>query len=174
MLLFWGLAPYSFIGHCQHLGEKYCLHLDGWSDKAGKWRAYMGLEGWGVGWDKEQGEKVKTSRESSSRLQRGKGVGCRVEKEEKKRSFSGPPVGVMFLARTSSCSRMRGFHDLLKKPSSQVFLSVTLYKPSTSQLCHFSPEDGDSTSVQNVGISLQNVAPNPKALTINKLQFSQE
>jgi hypothetical protein len=40
---------------------------------------------------------------------------------------------------------------------------LTPYNSSTSQLCHFSPEDGDSMFFQNVCIDLQNyTAPKPK------------
>jgi len=42
--------------------------------------------------------------------------------------------------------------------------SATLYKPSTSQSCHLSPEDGDSMYLQNIGIDLQNnMVPKPKS-----------
>jgi hypothetical protein len=37
------------------------------------------------------------------------------------------------------------------------------YKPSISQLCHFSPEDRDNMFIRNFGISLRNhMAPKPK------------
>jgi hypothetical protein len=43
------------------------------------------------------------------------------------------------------------------------FLPLTLYNTSTSQLCNFSPEDGDSMFLWNIGIYLQNyMAPIPK------------
>jgi hypothetical protein len=42
----------------------------------------------------------------------------------------------------------------LSMPSA--FLYLTLHSPSTSQLCHFSPEDGDSTILRNVGNDPQN------------------
>jgi hypothetical protein len=44
LLLFWVLVMRNFEGRCQRFGETYCLHLQGWSDKAEKWRAYIGLE----------------------------------------------------------------------------------------------------------------------------------
>jgi len=37
-------------------------------------------------------------------------------------------------------------------PTPSAFLPLTLYNPSTSQLYHFSPEDGDSMFLQNIGI----------------------
>jgi hypothetical protein len=43
-VLSWVLAPCGFVGRCQRLGETCCLHLQGWSDKAGKWVAYIGSE----------------------------------------------------------------------------------------------------------------------------------
>jgi len=48
-------------------------------------------------------------------------------------------------------------------PFPSAFLPQTLYKPSTFQLCHFRPEDGDSMFLRNVGIDLRNhTAPKPK------------
>lgn len=42
-------------------------------------------------------------------------------------------------------------------------LPATLYNPSDSQHCYFSPEDGDSTSLLNVGIYRPvHTAPEPK------------
>jgi hypothetical protein len=38
------LAPCGFIGQCQCSRETCCLHLEGWSDKAVKWRAYIQFE----------------------------------------------------------------------------------------------------------------------------------
>jgi hypothetical protein len=41
--------------------------------------------------------------------------------------------------------------------------SLTPYNTSTSQLCHFNYEDGDSMFLWNIGIDLWNyVAPKPK------------
>jgi hypothetical protein len=40
----WVLAPFGFVGRWQRFGEKYCVRRQGWSDKAGKWMAYIGLE----------------------------------------------------------------------------------------------------------------------------------
>jgi hypothetical protein len=43
------------------------------------------------------------------------------------------------------------------------FATQILYKPYTSLPCHFSPEDGDSVFLQNVGMSLQHhMVPKPK------------
>jgi hypothetical protein len=42
------------------------------------------------------------------------------------------------------------------------FAPQILYKPSTSLPCHFSPEDGDSVFLQNIGISLHHMVPKPK------------
>jgi hypothetical protein len=44
MLVSWVLAPCGFVDRCQRFGETCCLHLQGWSNKAIKWRAYIGLE----------------------------------------------------------------------------------------------------------------------------------
>jgi hypothetical protein len=49
----------------------------------------------------------------------------------------------------------------LSMPSA--FLYLTLHSPSTSQLCHFSPEDEDSTILRNVGNDPQKYkAQNPE------------
>jgi hypothetical protein len=45
LMLFWVLSRCRFIGRCHPSGETYCLHLQGWRDKAEKWRDYIGLEG---------------------------------------------------------------------------------------------------------------------------------
>jgi hypothetical protein len=42
LLLSWILALCGFVGLCTCFGETCWLHLQGWSDKAGKWRAYIG------------------------------------------------------------------------------------------------------------------------------------
>jgi hypothetical protein len=34
IMFFWVLVPCGLIGRCQHFGETYCLHLEGWSDDA--------------------------------------------------------------------------------------------------------------------------------------------
>jgi hypothetical protein len=44
LLLSWVLALYDFVGRCQCFGGTYSLHLQGSSDKAGKWRTYIGFE----------------------------------------------------------------------------------------------------------------------------------
>jgi hypothetical protein len=45
-----------------------------------------------------------------------------------------------------------------------------IYKPSTSQLCHFNSEDGGSMFLRNVAIDLPNyTAPKPKILVISTL-----
>jgi hypothetical protein len=40
----WVLVLHSFVGRCQRFGETYCLHLQGCSEKAEKWRAYIESE----------------------------------------------------------------------------------------------------------------------------------
>jgi hypothetical protein len=50
-MFFWVSAPCRLIGRCQSFGETYCLHLQGWSGNAGKWRdlyKVKGRERWGV------------------------------------------------------------------------------------------------------------------------------
>jgi hypothetical protein len=42
----------------------------------------------------------------------------------------------------------------LSGPFPLAFLPPTLYNPNTSQLCHFSPEDGNSMFLWNIGIDL--------------------
>jgi hypothetical protein len=43
------------------------------------------------------------------------------------------------------------------------FLPLTLYKPSTSHLCHFRPEDGQRIFLRNVGTELiNNLRQNPR------------
>jgi hypothetical protein len=42
---------------------------------------------------------------------------------------------------------------------------LIIYNPSTSRFCHFSPEDGDSMSLWNVGSYLQ-ICTTPKPKTI--------
>jgi hypothetical protein len=42
---FWVVTPCRLVGRHQRFGEKYCLHLQGWNGGAGKWRAYIWLEG---------------------------------------------------------------------------------------------------------------------------------
>jgi hypothetical protein len=37
LMVFWALAPFGFVDRCQRFGETYCLLLQGWSDKAGRW-----------------------------------------------------------------------------------------------------------------------------------------
>jgi hypothetical protein len=38
MLLFWVLLPSRLVGRCQRFGKTCCLHLQGWSGDARKWR----------------------------------------------------------------------------------------------------------------------------------------
>jgi hypothetical protein len=62
----------GFVGQCQHFGGTWCLHLQG-SDKAKKWRAYIGFEEGilkerGQSERRDMGERLWTNRELSSRL----------------------------------------------------------------------------------------------------------
>jgi hypothetical protein len=59
-------------------------------------------------------------------------------------------------------------HSILIGPFLQTFLPTTLYSPSDSQHRHFSPEDGDSTLLWNVGF-YQPVHTAPKPRTISSI-----
>jgi hypothetical protein len=41
MMFFWVLEPCRLVGCCQHIGEKYCLHLKPW-----RWRQYIPPKRW--------------------------------------------------------------------------------------------------------------------------------
>jgi hypothetical protein len=54
-------------------------------------------------------------------------------------------------------------HSVLIGPFLQTSLTATLYNPSDSQHRHFSPEDGDSTLLRNVGFYQPvHTAPKPR------------
>jgi hypothetical protein len=58
MKLFWVLAPCRHVGRRQRFGKTYCIHLQGWSGDARKWRdlyRVRGREGWGSGPIRYQG-----------------------------------------------------------------------------------------------------------------------
>jgi hypothetical protein len=44
LVLSWVLTPCGLIGWCQHFRETCCFHLQGWSDKVCKYRAYIASE----------------------------------------------------------------------------------------------------------------------------------
>jgi hypothetical protein len=119
LVLSWVLVPCGFVGQCQHFRETH-FHHQGWSDRAGKWRVYVGFE---EGRLRERGQSEK--RNVGGRMQPNRGPSSRLwgglgRQWSKRRisPFQRPPEGVMSLF--SACfhffrSQMRGFHDLLSE-----------------------------------------------------------
>jgi hypothetical protein len=67
------LVPSGFVGQCQCFRETCSLHLQCSSDKAWKWRAYVGFEEGrlrerGQSERKNMGERIQTNRKPSSGL----------------------------------------------------------------------------------------------------------
>jgi hypothetical protein len=141
-VLSWLLAPCAVLGLCQRFEESYYLHLQGW------------IESWNTG-------------------------DCHSRSEgNKKTTLSGGPwKGPMIVLRHSLpspllCNLLKG-SVLIRHvspyslsqigPYPSASLLEILYKPSTFQICLFSPEGGNIIFFRNVGIDLWNrTAPNPK------------
>jgi hypothetical protein len=140
-----GLVLCSFLGQCQHFRETCCLHLQGWSDKAGKWRAYTGFE---EGRVRERGQS-----ETRNMGQEPGGTGTLRAGYRQRRGWIQSEVReeLAFFRdhqkASGSCSKP------LIGPFPSAFLPVN---PPLSQPCHFSPEDGDSMFLWNTSINLQN------------------
>jgi hypothetical protein len=62
-------------------------------------------------------------------------------------------------------------HSIVIDPFLQTYLSATLYNPCDSQHRHFSPEDGDSTLLRNVGFYQSvHTAPKPRTSSSKEIQ----
>jgi len=130
LVLFWVLTVCSLVGQCERFKQTYCLHLQGWSVKAGKWTAYIWVGGRKADGGCQSGTRKRgIGSEATGSLQAGYREGGRVQSRYRRKRRNGPSQGlrdgVIFLVRACFYSFrlwMRGFHDLLWEKLSSLLM----------------------------------------------------